>query len=263
MDETATFKYKKIKEYFSKFGDQFKTHLLLYDKKRKEIDNKIHHHDNFIKSIPNLLQETAFQNEAKIELFEAEKKEEFKRIFDQIKNFKDELNIHSIVHTEFQGIFELQNMRENDNKQELFTLTNQIKEISNKIDLQMVFQGELENEMKIMNETQGDLFKGMKKHEGDFDNLSRILQNLTSNYNIFKKVQEKETVIKTQLIDLFQDINFLKNKINSDGEMEKSMKKMHMDEIIKLIDQKFELLKNQSLKKEESESNGFNNPSEK
>ncbi len=204
--------------------------------------------------MPNLLEEASLQSDAKIDLFEAEKKEEFKKIFDQMKNFKDELNIQSIVHNEFQGIFELQNMVQNDNKSEFLTFSNHIKEIKNKIDLQIVFQRELENEMKIMNETQGDLFKGYKKHEGEIDNLSKILQNLSSNYNIFKKVQEKETVIKSQLIDLLQDISFLKNKMNSDGEMEKCVKKGQMEDIYKVIDQKFEVFRIENLKKEENQN---------
>ena len=234
--------------------------MLLYDKKKKEIENKLQIFDNFLKNMPNLLeiklQEATSQSEAKIDLFEAEKKEEFKRIFDQMKNFKDELNIQSIVHNEFQGIFELQNMVQNDNKQELLTFSHKINEIKNKIDLQMVFQGELENEMKIMNETQGDFFKGYKKHEGAIDNLSKILQNLSSNYNIFKKVQEKETVIKSQLIDLLQDISFLKNKMSSDGEMEKSVKKGQMEDIYKAIDEKFEVFRIENLKKEEVQITG-------
>ena len=108
--------------------------------------------------------------------------------------------------------------------------------------------------MKMINETQADLFKGFKKHDGELDNLGKILQNLSSNYNIFKKVQEKETVIKTQLIDLLQDINILKNKINSDGEMEKSMRKLEMEEIHKAIDKKFEIIRIQNERKEGNDS---------
>jgi len=258
LEQATQFKYQKIKEYFSKFGDQFKSHLRLYDKKKNTVDSRLDCLEDFMKKVPNLhedrIQEVYMQTEAKITLFEAEKREEFKRIFDQLKRFKDELNIHSIVHSEFQGMFELQNMVQNDNKREFIEFESQTKEMANKLDLQMVFQRELENEMKMINETQADLFKGFKKHDGELDNLGKILQNLSSNYNIFKKVQEKETVIKTQLIDLLQDINILKNKINSDGEMEKSMRKLEMEEIHKAIDKKFEIIRIQNERKEGNDS---------
>lgn len=231
----------KIKEYFSKFGDQFKTHLRLYDKKRKESDKALQTLDNYTKSLPNTLENKLMDGlRAKFEVFEAEKHEEFKNMFDKLKNLKEEVNIHSIVHSEFQGMFALQTMAQNDYKSEFLTFS---KDIIGKIDLQMVFQRELENEMKIMNETQGELFQGVRKHDLELDNLNKILQNLSSNYNIFKKVQEKETVIKSQLIDLLGDINYLKSKMNGDGEIEKSLKKGQMEEIYKLIDKKFDIMK--------------------
>ena len=256
LEQTTNFKYQKIKEYFSKFGDQFKSHLRLYDKKKREIDTRLENLEDFMRKMPNLyenrLQEASMQTDAKITLFEAEKTEEFRKIFDTLRGIKDEINIHSIVHNEFQGMFDLQSMAQNDTRREVMGVEGSLKEIANKIDLQMVFQGELENEMKMLNETQADLYKGFKKHDGELDNLGKMFQNLSSNYNIFKKVQEKETVIKTQLIDLLQDINFLKNKINSDGEMEKSMKKIQLDEIYKLIDKKFEIMRSANDKNQEN-----------
>lgn len=256
LEQSTNFKYQKIKEYFSKFGDQFKSHLRLYDKKKREIDSRLENLEDFMRKMPifyeNRVQEAFMQTDAKITLFEAEKTEEFRKMFDSLRGIKDEINVHSIIHNEFQGMFDLQSMAQNDTRREVMGVEGHMKEIANKIDLQMVFQGELENEMKMLNETQADLYKGFKKHDGELDNLGKMFQNLSSNYNIFKKVQEKETVIKTQLIDLLQDINFLKNKINSDSEMEKSMKKIQIEEIYKMIDKKFEIMRSANEKNQEN-----------
>lgn len=250
LEQTTGFKYQKIKEYFSKFGDQFKTHLRLYDKKKKEVDSRLDGLEDFMRKIPSLFG----QFEAKVSMIESDRREEVRYFQEQIRCLKEEMNIHSIVQNEFQGMFELQAIAQNDFKREFMGLDSLTRDMTNKLDLQVIFQRELENEMKILNETQADLFQGFKKQESDLESFSRLLQNLSSNYNIFKKVQEKETVIKSQLIDLLQDINFLKTKIQSDGEMEKSMRKEHMEEIYKAIDQKFEAIRMENEKKDPNAS---------
>lgn len=222
IEQSMSLKYQKIKEYFSCFGDHFKSHLKLYDKKRKEIENRLEAFDQFMKYLPEIF-------DSKIKGAVNMTKISFDN---EIKRIKEELNIQSIVNNELKGLLDLQAMSQNDSKMEFDIFSNHLKEIRNQIDLQSIFQKELENEMKIMNQTQGDLFKGMRKNDNDLDTVKKTLQNVSTNYHFLKKLQEKDTVIKTQFIDLLQDFNFLKNKLfKNDENFEKNSKQEAIEEI--------------------------------
>lgn len=234
IEQSMSLKYQKVKEYFSSFGDHFKSHLKLYDKKRKEIENRLEAFDRFMKYLPEIF-------DSKIKGAVNMTKISFDN---EIKRIKEELNIQLIVNNEIKGLLDLQTMNQNDSKMEFDIFSNHLKEIRNQIDLQSIFQKELENEMKIMNETQGDLFKGMRKNDSDLENIKKTLQNVNSNYNILKKLQEKDTVIKTQFIDLLQDINLIKNKLKN----EENSKGEQTEEVHKIFDQKGDLFQREKSK---------------